>query len=103
KTSLSFGLTRRGSYTTAQSYIVAGNNLSGAVRIQAPAGFWISTDPYKVSSYGRSITLQPSNGSVYQKIYVSFLPTTTGSTTSYITHSASGAATKYVRVSGWGY
>ncbi len=103
KTSLSFGLTRRGTYTPAQSYIVAGTNLSGAVHIQAPAGFWISTNPYSVSSFGRSITLQPRNGTVYQKIYVSFLPTRTGSTASYIAHSTGGAATKYVRVSGWGY
>lgn len=100
-TSLNFGLVRQGTYASPRSYIVAGKNLTNNVRIQAPTCFWISTS--SLSGYGRTVTLQPSNGVVYQRIYVSYLPTSVGSSSSTITHSAPGATTINVRVSGRGY
>ena len=102
-TSLSFGSIRVGNYTNAQSYLVTGSNLSGRVLLEAPDGFWISLNRTNVSSYRKTITLNPSNGAVNQRIYVSFLPPRSGTYSGYITHESSGVTTTYLRVTGRGY
>jgi hypothetical protein len=98
--SISFGLVRRLTYASPRSYLLTGLNLTMSVQIQAPSGYWISTS--SSGGYGRALTLQPRNGAISQRIFVSFMPIGAGLTRGLITHSSPGAENVSVRVSGWG-
>jgi len=100
-TALRFGFVRRLSSSSPRSYTVTGSNLTQNVQLQAPSGFLISTG--FSGSYSRTVTLQPSNGIVAQRIFVRFLPLQTGFISGRITHSSPGSETRSVLVSGWGH
>jgi VCBS repeat-containing protein len=82
-----------------QSYTVSGINLTDAIVVTAPADFRVSTT--SGGPYSSSISLTPTNGVVTTTtIYVVFNRATAGTSSGDITHTASGATTRNVAVSG---
>lgn len=82
----------------AQSYIVAGSNLTNDITIAAPTGYEISTDG---TTYGPSLTLPQSSGFVAAKtVYVRQYSETEGSLSGVITHTSDDAGQVDVAVSG---
>lgn len=98
--SLTFGQVEVNSYSDLRSYRVTGSHLTGAVTIEAPAGFWISLSPN--SGYQRTLTLPPENGAVERTIYVRFVPSSARQYSGSILHRTAGAAERRVQVSGEG-
>jgi hypothetical protein len=87
-----------GTPSTAQTYTVAGSNLTADISISAPAGFQLSTDDV---TYGPSLTLAQTGGSVAATtVYVRLFSATEGSLSGDITHTSTGATQKKVAVSG---
>ncbi len=100
-TSFNFGAIRRSNYATARSYTLVGAYLTNGIRVEAPAGFYVSVSPY--SGYQRTLTLWPnSSGTISQKIYVSFAPNRVGTHSANIRHLTTGAS-RNVGVWGFGY
>jgi hypothetical protein len=89
-----------GTPSAAQSYTVAGSNLTGDITITPPADFQVSLS----SGSGwtsSSLTLPRSGGSVAATpIYVRFSRATAGSSGGNITHTSGGATAQNVVVSG---
>jgi hypothetical protein len=79
-----------------------GTNLKGYVTVEAPAGYYISTNLNDKSSYKKSLTFKPSNGTVKEKIYVAFKPTQRDYYISNLKISSPGAETRYIKVKGAG-
>ena len=87
-----------GTPSTAQTYTVAGSNLSADISISAPTGFEISTDG---TNYYSGLTLTQSGGSVSTTtIYVRLYNTIEGSFSGNITHTSTGATGVDKAVSG---
>lgn len=87
------------SISTESSYLVSACNLTSNVTITPPAGFQVSKTPYL--GFANSIVLSPVSGIVpCQTIYVRMKPVSAGSLSGNITHSATGATTVNVAVSG---
>lgn len=96
-----FGNIVTGASSTAQSYTVAGINLTDNLIVTPPASYEISTSnsPFTAQS---TITLVPSSGTVSTTtIYVRFSPSeASGTIAGTITNASTGAATQSVSVSG---
>jgi len=74
-----------GTPSAEKSYTVAGSNLTGSIQITAPANFQISKT--SGSSFGSSLALPPSGGSVVATtIYVRFNRATAGTSTGNYQH-----------------
>ena len=88
-----------GTPSAAQTYTVAGSNLTADISISAPSGFEISKDGG--STYSSSLTLARSGTSVpTTTISVRLTGAAEGSFSGNITHTSAGATTKTVAVSG---
>ena len=88
-----------GTPSTAQTYTVAGSNLSADISLTAPAGFEISSD--NGSTYHASLTLPQSGGSVATTtIYVRLTGASEGTFNGNLVHTSSGAAEVDIAVSG---
>ena len=84
--------------STAQTYSVAGSNLTDNISITAPTGFELSTNG---TTYLSGLTLNQTGGTVSSTtVYVRLNSATEGSFGGNITHISSGASTKNVAVSG---
>jgi hypothetical protein len=84
--------------STAQTYTVAGRNLTGDITITAPSGFELSTDG---TTYHSSLALTPSGGTVTTTtVYVRLYNATEGSFSGNITHTSTGASEADIAVSG---
>ncbi len=90
--------TTPGTPSAAQTYTVAGSDLTADISINAPAGFAIKTDS---GAYGSSITLPPTGGVVSPTtISVRLTGAAGGTFSGNIAHTSTGAAQKDVAVSG---
>ena len=95
---LSAFTTPPGTASTAQTYTVSGESLTGSIAITAPAGFELSTDG---STYSGSLSLAPTSGTVDSTtIYVRLKATTEGSYSGNITHTSTSATEVDLSVSG---
>jgi hypothetical protein len=84
--------------SAAQTYTVAGTNLTTDININAPSGFQLSTDG---STYGSSLTLPQTSGTVATTtVYVRLYSTTESSFSGNITHTSTGATEVDKAVSG---
>ena len=84
--------------SAAQTYTVAGSNLTANISINAPTGFELKTDS---GAYGSSLTLPQVGGVVdTTTISVRLTGTAEGTFSGNITHASAGATTKNVAVSG---
>ena len=91
-------VTHPGAASTAQTYTVAGSNLTGNITITAPTGYELSTDG---NTYTSSLTLARSGTSVATTtIYVHLYSATLGTYSGDITHASTGAPTVNVAVTG---
>ncbi len=89
----------QGSPSEVKSYTVQGNNLTGALVINSPANFEISTS--NSTGFGNILSFIPSDGTVTSKvIYVRMQSTLPGAFNGNITHTSMGAQTQSVAVSG---
>jgi hypothetical protein len=94
-----FGSVAANSVSTETSYLVSATNLTSNLTITPPAGFQVSKTPYL--DFTNSLILSPVSGSVpCQTIYVRMNPASAGNLSGNITHTATGAATINVAVSG---
>ena len=86
--------TYTGTPSTAQSYTLSGQNLTGSITVAAPTGFALSTDNTTFSS---TLTLASNfNGLVYVRL----TGITAGTFSGNIVHSSSGATTINLAVEG---
>lgn len=92
----SFGDVAVDSTSASASYTVTGADITGDITVTAPDQFKVATS--SDGSYSSSITLASNGGTVYVK----FAPTSAGAKSGNISHTASGASTKNVAVSGTG-
>jgi hypothetical protein len=84
--------------SAAQTYTVAGSNLTDDIHITAPAGFELSTDG---SVYSSSLILSQSDGSVSATtVYVRLYSATEDTFSGNITHTSSGATDVNLAVGG---
>ena len=84
--------------STAQTYTVAGSNLTADISIASPTGFEISTDG---TNYYSNLNLTPSGGSVSATpIYVRLNSSSLGTYSGNITHTSTGATQKNIAASG---
>ena len=96
--SLSAFSTTVGAPSAAQTYSVAGTNLTGDILITPPTGFELSTNG---TTYSSTLTLPQSSGSVATTtIYVRLTGVSVGSFSGNITHTSSSATTQNLAVSG---
>ena len=99
-----FGTIVSGNSSSEQSYAVSGTNLTSDIIISPPVGFEITTT--SGSGYvanPSSVTLTQSGGTVNSTtVYVRFSPATTGTYSSTISHTSTGAITQNQSVSGFG-
>jgi hypothetical protein len=97
--SLSAFSTTTGTPSAAQTYTVAGSNLTANIAITAPSGFNVSTS--SGSGYAASLTLTQSGGTVATTtIYARLTGASAGSFSGNITHTSTGATTANVAASG---
>jgi uncharacterized repeat protein (TIGR02543 family) len=99
--SLGFSTVAVNGTSASQSYTVSGANLTANIVISSSdAHFTVSTDN---SSFGSSVTLPPSSGTVNNTtIYVRFSPDSQNNFSGTIANSSSGATEQDVAVSGTG-
>ena len=84
--------------SAAQTYSVAGSNLTDSILITPPSGFELSTDG---TNYYPSLTLNQSGGSVgTTTIHVRLNSATEGTPSGNIVHSSAGATAKNIAASG---
>ncbi len=96
--SLSNFRTVPGMPSVAQSYTVAGSNLTANITITPPAGFELSTNG---TTYASSLSLTQTSGSVAATtIYVRLTGATLGDYSGNLAHTSTGATTVNVAVSG---
>jgi len=89
--------TTTGTNSAAQTYTIAGTNLTANITVTAPAGYQISVDGV---AYSSSLTLTQTGGSVASKaISVQLLGATNGTFSGNITN-VSGTASQSVAVTG---
>lgn len=95
----SFGNLVYGNTSASQSYSLSGTGLTNDLIVTAPSNFQISLDNTNFSS---TINLIPVDGNVASTtIYINFSPNSpVGTITNDIQHTSTGAATKYVSVTG---
>ncbi|MBO9673102.1 MAG: gliding motility-associated C-terminal domain-containing protein [Sphingobacteriaceae bacterium] len=98
--SLIFNDVRAGAKTKAQSFVLAGTNLSSsAIQVKAPAGYQLSLDNLTFIDEGTPLTVNPVNGTVKDlKIYVRFSPTSAQLYTGTIKISAGNQVLSEVKV-----
>ena len=93
-----------GSASTAQSFTVAGGNLTSGISITPPVGFEVSTSSSFASSVGTNaspLVLTQSGGSVSTTtVYARLTSSATGTPSGNIACSSTGATTQNVAVSG---
>lgn len=89
--------TNAGTPSTPQSYTLTGSNLSGSVSVTAPAGVQVSTDN---SSYGTTLSVPTTDGSVSQVVWVRLAGTTAETISGSITNVFNGTLTATVTISG---
>jgi hypothetical protein len=100
-TSISFGPVQIGTNSPPQQYMVSAYGLTSNLTITAPTAFQISINVS--SGYGSTVVLIPTNGYLTDvPIYARFCPTTVMPYNGNITHSATGAVTQNLAVSGTG-
>jgi hypothetical protein len=88
-----------GTASAAQSFTVSGANLTANLVLTGPTGFEVSTA--LGSSYGSSVSLTPTSGTVSTTtIYVRLASTATGSPSGNVTCTSSGATTQIVAATG---
>ncbi|WP_199140986.1 lamin tail domain-containing protein [Pedobacter sp. ASV12] len=98
-TALAFGSLNTGSTTTAQTYVLNGNNLTAAVSVTTVAPFAVSKDGTTFSS---SISYTAVEAAASPTVYVRFSPTAGGPANGTVVNSSTGAADVSVSVSGTG-
>ncbi|MFO7829893.1 MAG: choice-of-anchor D domain-containing protein, partial [Bacteroidales bacterium] len=103
ETSLDFDEIPSGSISEEKSYTVSATNLSEDLAITAPNGFEITLTSGVYEGATDYIALTPTNGDVSETtIYARFAPTSAISYNNSISHTSSGAETKYISASGQG-
>jgi Secretion system C-terminal sorting domain/Family of unknown function (DUF5689) len=96
---LSFGTLTQNSIETPRVFNVSGALLTSNVAINAPAGFTVSNSP--TGTFGSSVTLTPTNGSLTNvPVYVKMSTASIGTPIGDITVTNSTLATQNVAVSG---
>jgi hypothetical protein len=95
---LSAFTTAPGTASTAQTYTVSGESLTGDISIVAPTGFELSSDG---TTYSGSLSLTPTSGTVSSTtIYVRLKATTEGTYSGNIAHTSASATEIDLAVSG---
>ncbi|MBI3260134.1 MAG: choice-of-anchor D domain-containing protein, partial [Ignavibacteriae bacterium] len=96
---LSTFTTTVGTPSSAQSFTISGQYLTGNISLSAPSSFEISIS--SGSGYGSSLNLTPISGSVATtSIYVRYNPSAAGQHSGNISCTSSGATTQNVAVNG---
>jgi hypothetical protein len=96
---LTFGNQNTGTTSAAQTYSLAGVNLTSATALAATGPFTISKDN---TTYATSLSYTAAELATAKTVYVKFAPTATGTATGSITHTSTGAVTRTVALTGTG-
>ena len=97
--SLTFGNQNTGTTSAAQTYSLAGANLTAATALAVTGPFTISKDNV---TFGTSLSYTAAELATAKSVYVKFTPTVTGAATGSISHTSTGAVTRTVALTGTG-
>lgn len=96
---LTFASQNVGTTSAAQTYTLAGTNLTGPITVTATGPYTISKDN---TTYGSTYTLTAAEVATAKTLYVKFAPTANGSAAGSVTHVSAGAATQTLALTGAG-
>ncbi|MBD2768109.1 choice-of-anchor J domain-containing protein [Hymenobacter sp. BT664] len=96
---INFGNQNITTTSAAQTYSLAGANLTSATTVTATGPFTVSKDNTTFSS---TLSFTPAELATAQTVNVKFTPTATGPATGSLTHQSTGAVTRTVALTGVG-
>ncbi|RZK24539.1 MAG: T9SS type A sorting domain-containing protein [Hymenobacter sp.] len=97
--SVAFGNQNTGTTSVAQSYSLAGTNLTAATALAVTGPFTISKDN---TSFGTTLSYTAAELATAKSVYVRFTPAAAGSATGSISHTSTGAVARTVDLTGIG-